>query len=409
MCLRFTNFNNVAMSPSSHRLDVVDCLRGFAIVSIMLLHNLEHFNLYFSPVMPAWMAALDKVIWNSMFFVFSGKSYAIFAMLFGLTFFIQFNNRALRGEDFRPRFAWRLVLLLLFGTVNSLFYDGDVLSVYAVLGLALIPVARLSNKAVFAIAVVLMLQPVECINALAALDNPGAKLANPASWAYFDRAASYLKGDSVLAAWFGNITNGKVGALHWWWETGRVCKIMSLFMLGMLAGRQGLFAGTEAALRFWKRILIAAALCFVPLYLVGSDMNDLIPGQALRRPLDIILNTWSDLALMLVLVSLFVLLFRFGAPHRFLRLFAPLGRMSLTSYMTQSLIGSTLYHGFGFALYKVTGPTMCLLIGVTLAILQGSFSTWWLRRHQQGPLEALWHRATWWGHRPANQAIVSAS
>ena len=76
---------------------------------------------------------------------------------------------------------------------------------------------------------------------------------------------------------------------------------------------------------------------------------------------------------------------------------------------TQSLVGSTLYHGFGFALYKVTGPTMCLMIGVTLVMLQGSFSAWWLRRHQQGPLEALWHRATWWGHRPANQAIVSAS
>lgn len=397
------------MTPSSQRLDVVDCLRGFAIVSIMLLHNLEHFNLYFTPALPAWMAALDKVIWDGMFFLFSGKSYAIFAMLFGVTFFIQFNNRAQRGEDFRPRFAWRLVLLLLFGTVNSVFYDGDILSVYAVLGLALIPVARLSNKAAFAIAAVLMLQPAECINALAALDNPGAKLADPASWAYFGRAKSYLTGDSVLATWFGNVTNGKIGALYWWWESGRVFQIMSLFMLGMLAGRQALFAPTEAALRFWKRTLIAAALCFVPLYLVNSDMASLIPGQALRRPLETILSTWSNLAFMLVLVALFVLLFRLGAPQRFLRLFAPLGRMSLTSYVMQSLIGSTLYHGFGFALYKVTGPTMCLAIGVTLAVLQGSFSAWWLRRHQQGPLETLWHRATWRGHRPVNPAIVPAT
>lgn len=390
------------MLPSSQRLDVVDCLRGFAIVSIMLLHNLEHFNLYFTPALPAWMAALDRVIWDGMFFLFSGKSYAIFAMLFGVTFFIQFNNRAQRGEDFRPRFAWRLVLLLLFGTVNSLFYDGDILSIYAVLGLVLIPVARLSDKALFVIAAALMLQPVECINALAALGNPGARLADPASWAYFGRAQSYLTGDSVLAAWFGNVTNGKIGTLYWSWEAGRIFQIMALFMLGMLAGRQALFAPTGAALRFWKRTLVAAALCFVPLYLVNTNIASLVPGQALRRPLEICLGTWSNLAFMLVLVSLFVLLFQLRAAQRLLRLFAPLGRMSLTSYVMQSLIGSTLYHGFGFALYKVTGSTMCLAIGLTLAVLQGGFSAWWLRRHQQGPLETLWHRATWWGYRPVN-------
>lgn len=55
-------------------------------------------------------------------------------------------------------------------------------------------------------------------------------------------------------------------------------------------------------------------------------------------------------------------------------LFAPLGRMSLTSYVMQSLIGSTLYHGFGFALYKVTGSNMSLAIGVTLAGLPAARS-----------------------------------
>ncbi len=398
------------MNPSSQRLDVVDCLRGFAIVSIMLLHNIEHFDLYFTPAnLPAWMVALDKVIWDSAFFLFGGKSYAIFAMLFGVTFFIQFNNRAQRGEDFRLRFAWRLLLLLMFGLVNSLFYEGDILSIYAVLGLALIPVARLPNKAVFAIAAVLMLQPVEWINALAALGHTGAKLADPASWAYFGRSETYLKGDSMLAAWFGNLTNGKIGVLYWSWENGRVFQIMSLFMLGMLAGRKALFAPTDAGLRFWKRTLIAAALCFVPLYLTLSNIDGLVPGQALRRPLKTIVGTWSNLAFMLVLVSSFVLLFRLGAMQRLLRLFAPLGRMSLTSYVVQSLLGSTLYYGFGFALYKVTGASMCLAIGVVLALLQGSFSAWWLGRYQQGPLEMLWHRATWWGHRPVNRTAVPAA
>jgi uncharacterized protein len=73
---------------------VIDALRGFAIVSIMLLHNIEHFDFYFLPTgLPAWLVAVDKIIWDSLFFLFGGKSYLIFAFLFGMTFYIQYHNR----------------------------------------------------------------------------------------------------------------------------------------------------------------------------------------------------------------------------------------------------------------------------------------------------------------------------
>ena len=112
------------------RLQIVDALRGFAIVSIMLLHNLEHFDFYFTPEhLPLWMQASDKIIWDTLFFLFSGKSYAIFALLFGLTFYIQDSNQQKNGRDFRVRFAWRLLLLLLFDIINSAFYEGDILTI----------------------------------------------------------------------------------------------------------------------------------------------------------------------------------------------------------------------------------------------------------------------------------------
>jgi len=104
------------VKTSSSRLHVVDALRGFAIVSIMLLHNIEHFDFYYTPTnLPYWMIPLDKGIWDTLFFLFGGKSYAIFALLFGLTFFIQSDNQGKKGKDFRGRFAWRLLLLLGFG------------------------------------------------------------------------------------------------------------------------------------------------------------------------------------------------------------------------------------------------------------------------------------------------------
>ncbi|HEX8405761.1 MAG TPA: DUF418 domain-containing protein [Duganella sp.] len=383
------------MTDNSSRLDVIDALRGFAIVSIMLLHNIEHFDFYFSPSgLPAWLKALDKMIWDSMFFLFGGKSYAIFALLFGMTFYIQWHNREARGEDFRPRFAWRLALLLAFGLVNSMFYHGDILSIYAVLGLALIPVARLRNGTVLAIAVFLLLQPYAWLEFFQALSNPDEKLADPASWAYFGRANEYMANGSAFEVWWGNLTNGKVGVIRWSWENGRVFQIPALFMLGMLAGRKGVFKLSPGNKRFWVRTLVIASLAFIPFYLLKSYPGSWNIGEAVQRPLLVIVTSWSNVAFMVVLVSCFVLLFY---SWRWLAFFSPLGRMSLTSYVVQSIIGTSIYYGFGLGMYKYTGASFALVIGVALALLQRQFSVWWLRRHKQGPLETLWHRATWAG------------
>ncbi|WEF35538.1 DUF418 domain-containing protein [Pseudoduganella chitinolytica] len=386
------------MTPSAARLDLVDALRGFAIASIMLLHNIEHFDLTHVPAgQPGWLASLDRQIWDSAFFLFGGKSYAIFALLFGVTFHLQFSARAARGEDFRPRFVWRMALLLAFGLFNSLFYQGDILTLYAVLALALLPVARLRDGLVLATALILLLQPAAWLALLQALPAPAATLPDPASWAYFGRANEYLANGTLAQVWLGNLTNGKEGVLRWSWENGRLFQIPALFMLGMLAARQGRFALSHANRVFWRRALLLAVLAFVPLYLVNDQLGRWIAAEGLRRPVTVMVESWMKLAFMVVLVALFALGFHAARGTRVLRAFAPLGRMSLTSYVVQSLVGTTLYYGFGLGLYRVTGATACLAIGLALALLQGCLCAWWLRRYRQGPLEALWHRATWLG------------
>lgn len=384
------------MTTHNSRLEVIDALRGFAIVSIMLLHNIEHFDFYFAPSgLPDWLKAVDKLVWDSLFFLFGGKSYAIFALLFGMTFYIQHHNREVRGDDFRPRFAWRLALLLGFGVLNSMFYHGDILSIYAVLGLTLIPVARLSQRWVLTVAVILLLQPYAWWEVIQALSQPDQKLPDPASWAYFGRANDYFAHGSALQVWAGNVTNGKTGVILWSWENGRIFQIPALFMLGMLAGRRGVFK--EGKRLFWRKALLIAGLVFIPLYVLKTWPETWPVGQALQRPLLVIITSWSNLALMVVLVSLFVLLFH---TLRWLQVFSPLGRMSLTSYVVQSIIGTSIYYGFGLGMYQYTGASFALAIGIALALLQRQFSVWWLARHAQGPLETVWHRLTWLGSPP---------
>lgn len=85
----------------SERLNVVDALRGFALLAIVLLHNLEHYNIYFIPeFQPVWLQGLDKWMWDSFFFLFSGKAYATFSLLFGFSFYIQFYHAEQKGSIF---------------------------------------------------------------------------------------------------------------------------------------------------------------------------------------------------------------------------------------------------------------------------------------------------------------------
>lgn len=384
------------MNSDISRLHVVDALRGFALVAILLLHNLEHFDFYNLPEnLPPWMKTLDKGIWDTLFFLFAGKSYAIFALLFGLTFYIQSKNQQKKGREFRGRFIWRLFLLLLFGLFNSVFFQGDILEIYAVVGIVLVMVSKFSDKTVFWIAVILMLQPLEWFHFYQALQHPDTKLADPVSWSYFGKMVDYIPGSSFIQTAIGNLTNGKIAVLLWNYENGRFFQTASLFMLGMLAGRRYLFEMSPINKGLWTKILVIAGIIFIPLFAVKLGLPELITSEAVRRPLETIITSWANIAFMLVLVSVFYRMFLNKYFQKKLHIFSPLGRMSLSNYVFQSIIGAFLYYGFGLALYKYTGATYSLIIGIIFATLLGIFSSWWMKSHKHGPLETLWHKATW--------------
>ena len=136
------------ISEPNARVDVADVLRGLAVMGIIILHSIEHFNFYsFPDTVPCeWMKFTDKAIWNGLFFVFSNKAYAIFALLFGFSFYIQDNNQQRRGKDFRLRFIWRMALLFIIGQFNAAFFTGEILTMYAMLGLILPLSCRLSDR-----------------------------------------------------------------------------------------------------------------------------------------------------------------------------------------------------------------------------------------------------------------------
>ena len=121
---------------NSSRIESVDALRGFAVMAIVLVHNLEYFIYPVYPTdPPAWLATLDRIVLEGTFSLFAGKAYAIFALLFGLTFFLQNDRQKREGKDFGWRFLWRMLMLAVFAT---LFPAGDVLMLFAVVSIVLL-------------------------------------------------------------------------------------------------------------------------------------------------------------------------------------------------------------------------------------------------------------------------------
>ena len=387
-------------TQSKKRILAVDALRGFAVMGIILLHNIEHFNYYSFPEAPSpFMKSLDTSLWNFLFFSFSGKAYAIFALLFGFTFYLQSHSAAKRGEDFKNRYMWRLLLLLGFGFINSLFFPGEILVLYAILGFILVPVRHWTNRSLLVLAIILMLQPLDWIKVFMGLSDPSYA---PEQMIYsLGDVYPQLGGESFWEMIKANFVAGQIASLNWAWCYGRVFQTCSLFILGMLLGRLGYFRFAtddeqKRSARFWIRMLCVSLPLAVVLYYFKELVFACVDQKLVLESLKTILNSWYNLFFMFSMVAAFLLLYWVNE-GRIQRILAPYGQMSLTDYITQSVIGSFLYYGYGLELHKVCGTTYSLLIGICFLILQVIFAHWWFRHFKRGPLETVWHKLTWLG------------
>ena len=364
-------------------------------MAIVLVHNLEHFIF---PVYPTsasgWLHVLDQGVFTSTFALFAGKAYAIFALLFGFTFYIQSHNQRIRGKDFGYRFLWRLVLLVAFATLDAAFFPaGDVLLLFAVVGLVLFFTRNWSDRALLIAAVFFLLQPVEWYHFVAHLLNPAHVLPDWKVGEMYGAVGEVTKAGNFWDFLWCNITLGQKASLLWAVNAGRFFQTAGLFLLGFYLGRTGRFVSSEANRTFWMRVLILGAVLFSPLYALREE---LMKGEAfIQQTAGTAFDMWQKFSFTAVLVASFLLLYqtpRFSQAVSNLRFY---GRMSLTNYISQSVVGAIIYFPFGLYLAPYCGYTVSLLIGFAVFFLQVAFCRWWLSRHKQGPLESIWHWWTW--------------
>lgn len=377
------------------RVDVADVLRGFAVLAIILLHAIEHFNFYQFPdtsTQPDWLNFCDKAIWNGLFFLFGGKAYAIFATLFGFSFFIQHDNQRMRGNDFRLRFCWRLLLLFIIGQLNAAFFTGEVLVLYALVGFILPLVCRFSTRTLIWLAAIFVLQPICIYQIIRAVLDPSYTISEIDYGPYWQAANVAQDSGDFWQTVKVNLWEGQIFSLAWAWNAGRVFQTAGLFIFGMLIGRSGWFLRKN--LNMWGRILAWALIGFFPMYGLDNMIGDYISNPNILGPLRTIVSSLHKLCFMLILMS--GIIYAYYCTDKFSRLLSrliPYGRMSMTNYVTQGILGSFIYYNWG--LHLQLGITGSELLGIAIFLVQYALCCLWINHHNHGPLEWLWKKATW--------------
>ena len=389
---------NLKTSVKKPRIEVVDSLRGFAIMAIMLLHSIEHFNYYVFPdkeTQPDWLNTMDDWVWDTLFFLFGGKGYAIFALLFGFTFSLMYAKQQAKGKDFGFRFLWRMILLACFALINGAFFPGEVLMMYAIIGVTLFFVRNWSEKALLIAAILLLTQPLEWasyIRYIFDIDYTVPVLQSNYLWELLKKGQM---GDSFIELLKSNTLYGHKAGLMWAYEVGRFVQSAGLFVFGYWLEKKNLFVESEKSTRFWRRTLVIASLVFIPLFILEKNFSRITDLEIYTKTILIAVDMYGNLAFSFILVASFILLYKTNMFRKILGGLRYCGRMSLSAYVLQSLLGGFVFYGYGLGLGPSVRHTESLGLGVLLFIVMFYFCKFWIKKYNQGPLEKLWHKLTW--------------
>jgi uncharacterized protein len=372
------------------RLQVVDVLRGFALMGLFLVHMIESYELYWADPQPG-------IIADTVFVLLMGKSFSLLALCFGFSFFILMDRAAQRGTDFSARFAWRLLILEAIGFLHSLIYRGDIIQTLAAMGLLLLLAHRIrSNRVLIGAALFCFAGPSLIVQMIAAAS--GAGWANGAAMSSSDPGMPVYLSGTWLQALQVNLWAGQLPKYWFFLEYGRLVQILGLFLLGMVLGRIGFF-GRLRAFRRARWIALAVALTVAiglhygrePLRLAFATLHY---GPAAERAFWTLTGSWLDLAgtasWALLLIALYESRLRW-----LVQPFAPAGRLTLTFYIAQSAIFVPVFYGYGLGMWDDWGQGMRLFVALSAIAFQMWFAAAWLSRFQYGPIEWAWRALTY--------------
>ncbi|HMQ75164.1 MAG TPA: DUF418 domain-containing protein [Flavobacteriales bacterium] len=391
-------------APATQRTELLDALRGFALFGVVWSNY---------AVLSVWMfmdpharsalpgAFLDEPLKAFHTILIDGKFYSIFSLLFG----IGFGFFLAKGKDGLWRFYRRMLILLVIGWLHLRYlWAGDILFLYAVLGL-LLPLFRgLGDRALLLTAAALILSPI-AIDAAVVLTQ--ARFDPVAPWVRALEASDATYGNSTFDAFLAAPQGGwkaftEMNARGWLFrfvhlvESNRIPKVLGIFLLGLWVSRRRLFVDVDRHGTLLKRLCIGGFALGLPAsaLLWWAEEHAGYPPEpsSLLRTTSYAL---SVVPLAIAFASAFALLWRNDAWRPRLQVLAPMGRMALTNYLMQTIIALALFTGVGMGWGTRVSAVSFEAMALAVFIVQVIWSRWWLARFQFGPFEWAWRSLTY--------------
>lgn len=405
----------VELAPVSalERIELIDILRGFALFGV-LVANMKGYSLPmnayfgFGADWPA-LTAFDRAIDEFILYVIKGKFLSLFAVLFGLGLSVQMMRAEARGRSAIPRYLRRLLVLLMFGVAHvMLFWFGDILHTYALVGFLLVLFHKLSVKILGRIIGMLLLAMMlgGFANFLGGQLRP-APAAPPASIQQFRQKQSQ---ESKLAMErkmqeevriFATGTYREQVALRgrqWielYGDPGTIFYflfVLHLFLMGLYAGKRRLFQDIEANKPFLKGCLWFGAFCVLAGLARWMPNYPEFPAANFVRGM---LRAFSGYMFFFYAAGIALLVHRSTRWQQFFGHLAPIGRMALTNYLSHTLIASAIFYSWGLGYFGKMGSAWGLVLSLAIFTASIPLCAWWLKHYQFGPVEWLWRSLTY--------------
>lgn len=383
MKLTSTSLNN--------RIEALDLIRGFSLLGILIANMLMFHSpyLYIDPY-TFFASGSDPAAYRWIDIFVQSSFYPIFAFLFGYGINMQYEKALERNQPFAKTMARRFGVLLSFGLVHALFiWSGDILFTYALFGFLLIFFVRIPAKWLVPFAFVLYVIPMGFLyfmtKAIVNI-NPNLFAEEMSDTQLIEHAISVFGEGS-----FGEIFSFRLIEWATFGLSSTFAGIFIVLPIIMLGAAMSKWKVIERAAELKGRLLFVTVIALP----VGIWIKSLPYMGELTYDVIQLQDSFGGVILAIGYVSLLLL---FCTSPLFRKVFGPVGkagRMSLTTYITQSIVATLIFYAYGFGLYGKIDVQTGTWLAIGLFAIQVLVAELWFSKFRIGPLEALWRFGTY--------------
>ncbi|EEK70834.1 hypothetical protein bcere0007_47180 [Bacillus mycoides] len=375
----------------NQRVEFVDAIRGFALFGILLVNiTLIQFGLFANEKPTYIFGKLDESAnWFIQFFG-TQNFISLFSFLFGLSIILLQKSIIAKGKKFFPTYIRRISILLLLGYIHGTFvWEGDILFAYGIIGIFLMMFINRKPKTLLIWASILL-----------ALIMFASYQSEPTSNTFNDVAPYIEKEHKVheTGSYMDHINfrltenpfdymgiNGIFGLVIL--SIFALIFMSPLFLLGMYVGKKGWLFEIDKHIPAVKKIWLITGI---------FSFTIKILTMFVKHPILIMLQDgFTPVTMTFLYGCTIILLFHYKKSSRLLTYMANMGKMSVSNYLAQSIIATTIFYAYGFGLYGKIGYFFGILLTIGIYTIQLFVSTYWLQKYRMGPVEYVWRLGTY--------------